>query len=90
MKGELKMKISAIIYPIEDYELDALKDALICAMYKLAEPDEYGITTFVDDDETKLMITANNLTEEQSKTLEMIIDVLTTMLNGLEIDTIRI
>lgn len=84
------MKISAIIYPIEDYELDALKDALICAMDKLAEPYEYGITTFVDDDETKLMITANNLTEEQSKTLEMIIDVLTTMLNGLEIDTIRI
>ena len=84
------MKISAIIYPIEDYELDALKDALICAMDKLAEPDEYGITTFVDDDETKLMITANNLTEEQSKTLEMIVDVLTTMLNGLEIDTIRI
>lgn len=90
MKGELKMKISVIIYPIEDYELDALKDALICAMDHLARPDEYGITTFMDDDKTKLMVTANNLTEEHSKTLEMIIDVLTTMLNGLEIDTIRI
>ena len=97
MKGELKMNnfVNTVvtIRPVEDYMVKSFIDAIECAIDHVADPDSYSINVIEEEgsNEREIEIVMEHVTEDSVETLNMIIDILITMVDGLkEENVIRI